>query len=87
MNPGEATTVPLETWMARVRVEIGEEGTRLAGPERDALLELTRLAAHASERIAGPLTVYALGMALAGVPPEARLGRIREITARLAAGT
>jgi Domain of unknown function (DUF6457) len=87
MNPGEGAAITLEAWMARLRAEIGEAGATLPGPERDALLELTRLAAHASERIAGPLTVYALGMALAGVPQEARLERIREITARLAAGT
>lgn len=86
MNPGEGAAIPLEAWMARVAAEIGEASTTLSERERDALLELTRLAAHASERIAGPLTVYAMGMSLAGVSQEARLERIRAVTARLAAG-
>lgn len=83
-GPDASAAVPLDVWLERVRAELGVESPRLTEAEREALLELTRLAAHASERVAGPLTVYALGMAVAGESEETRLERIRNLSARLA---
>ncbi|HEX6128000.1 MAG TPA: DUF6457 domain-containing protein [Candidatus Limnocylindria bacterium] len=86
-GPDASAAVPLDAWLERVRAELGVESPRLTEPEREALLDLTRLAAHTSERVAGPLTVYALGMAAAGLPDEDRLERIRNLLARLASGS
>ena len=76
--------IPLDAWLEQVRAELGTDSPALPDAEREALLGLTRLAAHTSERVAGPLTVYALGMAVAGLPEADRLERIRSLAARLA---
>jgi hypothetical protein len=85
-GPDASAAVPLDAWLERVRAELGTESPPLANAEREALLELTRLAAHTSERVAGPFTVYALGMAVAGLPEEDRLERIRSLAEGLAPG-
>ena len=47
--------------------------------EQEAVLDLTRVVAHRSERRFGPLAVYALALALAeeDPSPEARVVRLR----------
>lgn len=84
MNVSEGPTVPLDAWLERVRAHVGG-APALDEAERDAILGLTRLAAHTSERIAGPLTVYLLGMAVAGEDPGRRVARIAELAARMSA--
>ena len=83
-GPDASAAAPLDAWLEQVRDELGAESPTFADAEREALLELTRLAAHTSERVAGPLTVYALGMAVAGLKVDDRLERIRSLAARLA---
>ncbi len=78
-----AAGVPLDEWLERVRSAIGAGVPELDAGEREALLDLTRLAAHASERVAGPLTVYLLGMTLAGRDTESRVEAIDELMGRL----
>lgn len=48
----------------------------LADPVR---LELSRLAAHASERIAAPIASYMVGVALASRDTDSRVSEIRRL--------
>lgn len=53
--------------------------TAVGDDEREHLLALARVAAHASERWVAPITTYVAGVALAGVPAPERaeiLGRV-----------
>ena len=49
---------------------------------RDALLELTRDVAHGVARIAGPLTCYLVGLAVAdGAVPSVAINTLKELAA------
>ncbi len=77
--------VPLDAWLVHVRDRLGLEGSAIDRATEAALLDLTRVAAHTSERIAGPMTAYLVGIALAGVPIEERAARVRDLVTALAA--
>jgi hypothetical protein len=47
--------------------------------EQLALLDLARIAAHASHRSAAPITTYAIGLTVAALPRAERLERLRSI--------
>lgn len=52
--------------------------------EREAVLDLTRLVAHASERRYAPLTAYALGLSISGQHRSGdRMASVRQAIARL----
>jgi hypothetical protein len=84
-----ASTLSLADWMERVRASLDLEGSQgdaaaeLSAEEERLILELARVAAHTSERIAAPLTTFVTGLALAGLPPERRTQRLRELLAQL----
>jgi hypothetical protein len=86
----ETVTRSLTEWLELLRAELdtADDGRlQLSPAEERAILDLARVAAHASERIAAPLTTFIAGLALSGVPPTERAGRIRAITERLAAAS
>jgi Domain of unknown function (DUF6457) len=75
----------LEAWLARLAelLSVDAEG---AGPaERAVLLDLARVAAHRSERVAAPITTYLAVVALADLPPAERLARLRALLVALEA--
>jgi len=77
----------VDAWLARFAAELPDPGQASLSPdERTALLDLARVAAHRSERIAAPLTTFLLGLALAGTPSEDWAARIGAIAARLDRG-
>lgn len=48
------------------------------GAEQEAVLDLTRVVAHSSERHFGPLAAYALALAMSSdATPQQRLDRLR----------
>jgi hypothetical protein len=71
-----ATTV--DEWLDRIRDALADDdpGIELDAEERRALLDLARVAAHESERIAAPLTTFIVGAALRDLPPGERARRI-----------
>ncbi|MDA8203594.1 MAG: DUF6457 domain-containing protein [Chloroflexi bacterium] len=76
--------IALEAWLDRLIVELGAEGVSAPSQaETRALLELARVAAHASERIAAPLSTYLAGLALASIPAAERADRIAALVAAL----
>lgn len=81
-----ADQLSVDAWLARFAAELpGGPGSTLDADLRGALLDVARVAAHRSERIAAPLSTYLLGLALAGVPAADHAAQIRAITARLEA--
>jgi hypothetical protein len=78
----EPTAMTLDEWIERLRRALGpgDPGIELGLEEREALLELTRVAAHASERIAAPFTAFLVGAALGELAQEERVARIRALT-------
>ena len=58
-------------------------GVEVTRDEQRALLDLTRIAAHRSERVAAPITAYMVGLALAAAPADERAARIRSLAASL----
>ncbi len=51
--------------------------------ERDALLDLARVAAHTSERWTAPISTFMVGVALHGVPADERAAVLRGLVAEL----
>jgi Domain of unknown function (DUF6457) len=76
----------LDEWIEQVRRALGPDdpGVELGPDERRAILELTRVAAHTSERIAAPITAFLVGAALGDLASTPRVERIRALTLALA---
>lgn len=82
-----ADLIPLETWLERVRTAADSpRDMTLSVRERGALLELARVAAHSSERIAAPLSTFLAGVACADLPTDERGAFVRRLTDSLSAG-
>ena len=61
----------LEEFLERVRSLLGPNPPAVGPGEVEAILELARVAAHASERRAAPVTTYLAGLVLGGAAPQA----------------
>lgn len=77
--------IDLGEWLEMLRSAPELAGVDVTRDEQRALLDLTRTAAHRSERVAAPITAYVVGVALAAVPAAGRAERIRGLAARLEA--
>ncbi len=75
----------MEEFIEKVRVLLGPNAPSADADEVEAVLELARVAAHASERRAAPVTAYLVGMAVAGAAPEARAAFIDDLVIKLEA--
>lgn len=68
-------------WLDRLRSELGDDPRlALSAEEERLLLDLARVAAHSSERVAAPLATFLAGVALADVPQPEREDRLRSLT-------
>ena len=76
----------MDEMLERVRALLGPTAPTVDEDEVEAVLELARVVAHASERRAAPVTAYLVGMAVAGAAPEARVPFIEELLVKLEAG-
>jgi hypothetical protein len=72
-----------DEWFDRLETVLADAGARPTGDERDLLLDLARIAAHASERWAAPLSTYLAGRALADRDAEERIAVLRTLVAAL----
>lgn len=72
-----------EEFLEKVRSLLGPGAQGATPGEIEAVLELARVAAHASERRAAPVTTYLAGMAVAGAAPEAREAFIDDLVVKL----
>jgi Domain of unknown function (DUF6457) len=74
----------LAEWLDRLRNELGtDERLALTAEEERLILELARIAARASERIAAPLTTFLAGVSLAETRPAERADRLRSLVEAL----
>jgi hypothetical protein len=73
----------LNDYIEQVRSHLGPNPPAIAAGEVEAVLELARVAAHASERRAAPVTAYLAGMAVAGAAPEAREAFLDDLVVKL----
>jgi hypothetical protein len=85
MPQAQPAPVPLAEWLTELRAALNASDPRLqlTPAEERELLELARVAAHASERIAAPLTTFVAGVALAEAAPAERATRVRDLIAAL----
>ena len=85
--PGDRPTtdpVPLAVWLEKIGDTLGPSGgPGLTEEEQAALLDIARIAAHTSERIAAPLSTYLAGLACAELPPAARGEALRSLAQQL----
>jgi len=66
--------------------EVGAVGvTEPPEKESEAVLDLTRAVAHSVERKAGPIVLYALGLASAGLDEPVRLRLLTKLAEQIAA--
>lgn len=84
----EPTDISLDQWIERVRTALGaaDPGIDLGPEERDAILDLARVAARGSERIAAPLTAFIVGAAFRDMAHPARTEHIQALTKALEVG-
>ncbi|HZD37132.1 MAG TPA: DUF6457 domain-containing protein [Actinomycetes bacterium] len=75
----------MQEFIERIRALLGPDAPSVGEGEIEAVLELARVAAHASERRAAPVTTYLIGMAVAGAAPEAREAFMDDLVVKLEA--
>ncbi|HYT25981.1 MAG TPA: DUF6457 domain-containing protein [Actinomycetota bacterium] len=73
----------MEEFLEKVRGLLGPDAPTVGEGEVEAVLELARVAAHASERRAAPVTAYMVGLAVAGAAPEAREAFLDDLVVKL----
>ena len=72
----------LDNWIADAADALSLPPAPIPADLRDALLELTRDVAHGVARVAGPLTCYLVGLAVAdGAPPSVAVSTLQELVA------
>ena len=76
-RPDTTNGVSLDAWLAILRAVPELAAVEVTRDEQRALLDLTRVAAHRSERVAAPITAYLMGLVMASVDPAQRAERIR----------
>ena len=69
-RPDTTNGVSLDAWLAILRAVPELAAVEVTRDEQRALLDLTRVAAHRSERIAPPITAYLVGLVLAPASPR-----------------
>lgn len=72
----------LEDWIADAAAALSLPAAPIPTDLRDDLLDLTRDVAHGVARIAGPLTCYLVGLAVAdGAVPSVAIATLKELVA------
>jgi hypothetical protein len=86
MTESAQPPLALEAWLARLDHLLPADVVATAGAEEQTLLlDLARIAAHGSERIAAPITTYLAGVAFGSLPQPDRLERFRALVRALEA--
>jgi hypothetical protein len=82
-----AEPISMDEWLRRLRAAAGlaTDATPVSAAEQRVLLGIARVAAHASERVAAPISTYLLGLTMASLSPEERAGELDRILAALEA--
>jgi hypothetical protein len=73
----------MDEMLEKIQSLLGPDAPTVDEDEAEAILELARVVAHASERRAAPVSAYLVGLALAGAAPEARAAFLDELVIKL----
>jgi hypothetical protein len=73
----------MDEMLDKIRTLLGPDAPAVTADEAEAVLELARVVAHASERRAAPVSAYLVGLAVAGAAPEARAAFLDELVIKL----
>jgi hypothetical protein len=82
-----AEPISMDEWLRRLRAAAGvaADVPPVSAAEQRVLLGIARVAAHASERVAAPISTYLLGLTMASLSPEERAAELDRILAALEA--
>jgi hypothetical protein len=72
-----------DDWLTQLTERLPGALPPVTDAERDALLDLARVAAHTSERWTAPLSTFLAGVALADLPPTERAAALADLVATL----
>lgn len=72
-----------EEWFERLTAVLPGEPGGIGAAERDALLDLARIAAHTSERWTAPVSTFLAGVALADASAAQRVAALEQLIAAL----
>lgn len=87
MATDERSVVPLTAWLERLLALLPPDRVDGVAPaEQAAVLDLARVAAHTSERLAAPISAFAAGIAFADLTPDERATRLRDLVRELENG-
>jgi len=82
----DSEAIALEDWLRSVHEVLGDAGgPPISEEERTALLDVARVAAHRSERVAAPLTTFLAGVAYGALGAEDRPAALRALVSALEA--
>jgi hypothetical protein len=83
-DPAPGESVSLAAWLDDLHEVIGPaSGAAITADEQAALLDIARIAAHGSERIAAPLSTFLAGVAYGALPTGERAVALRRLAERL----
>ena len=86
MTPPHAEpTLSLSVWLDVVLHELPDGTPAPSAAEQAAILDLARVAAHSSERIAAPISAYLVGLAYAARQADERAAALQALVANLEA--
>lgn len=77
----------LAAWLDVVSPLLPIDAPQPTAAEQAAILDLARVAAHTSERVAAPISAYLVGLAFATLEPPERATALRELVGRLESGS
>jgi hypothetical protein len=77
-------TLSMEDWLRKLEAA-ADFHIPVTITERRLLLDIARVAAHKSERVAAPISTYLLGLAMSKVTAERRSGELERISEALRA--
>jgi hypothetical protein len=83
VNAEAEQPLSLEAWLDRLAGLLPPSAPRVTSAEEAAILDLARIAAHRSVRIAAPISTFLVGLGLASLEPGERAVALREVVARL----
>jgi hypothetical protein len=83
--------VEADTWFAQLLAALPADRdadasavpAHVTDAERDALLDLARVAAHTSERWTAPISTFLAGIAYASLPADERADKLRALVDRI----
>jgi hypothetical protein len=83
MTPPAEHALSVGAWLELVMRDLPAGSVPPSATEQTAILDLARVAAHASERIAAPISAYLVGLVLASRPADERAAALQVLVADL----